>query len=207
MKMKKMNISILLGVLALLSIVLSACGPETPTIDINAERTGFAQTANVQATMTSQAQPTPTETPVPSPTFTPTQEISPTSAATTSVVTTAAPISGNDAGVWIANDPPDNTVFSPGEAFTVTWTLENTGTSTWTTNYYLKFSSGEQMGAVDEVFLPYDVPPGTNVKVSVDFIAPENEGEKQSNWQLVNANDQSFYEFWVIIEVSKPAEE
>lgn len=204
---KKQSILIPMLALTLISVFITACGSKTPTIDINAERTGFAQTANVQATMTSQAQPTPTETPEPSPTFTPTQEISPTSAATTSVATTAAPISGNDVGVWIANDPPDNTVFSPGEAFTVTWTLENTGTSTWTTNYYLKFSSGEQMGAEDEVFLPYDVPPGTNVKVSVDFIAPENEGEKQSNWQLVNANDQSFYEFWVIIEVSKPAEE
>ncbi len=207
MKSKKQKIWMFIVTLTLVSIFVTSCGANTPTIDVDAERTGFAQTANAQVTLTSQAQPTPTETPQPSPTFTATLEMSPTSTATTSSATTAAPVSGNDAGVWIANDPPDNTVFASGESFTVTWTLENTGTSTWTTNYYIKFSSGEQMGAEDEVFLPYDVPPGTNVKVSVDFIAPENEGEKQSNWQLVNANDQSFYEFWVIVEVSKPAEE
>jgi hypothetical protein len=62
------------------------------------------------------------------------------------------------------------------------------------------------MGAEEKVFLPYDCPPGTNVKVSVDFVAPEVEGEMQSNWQLVNAIDTAFYEFWVIINVVAPAE-
>lgn len=202
MKNKKQQFWIFLVTLTLTSIFITSCGANTPTIDVDAERTGFAQTANSEMTMTSQAQPTPTETPQPLPTFTATLEMSPTATATTSAATTAAPVSGNDVGVWIANDPPDNTTFSPGEAFTVTWTLENTGTSTWTTNYYLKFSSGERMGAEEEVYLPYECPPGTNVKVSVDFIAPDTEGEKQSNWQLVNANSIAFYEFWVVINVS-----
>jgi hypothetical protein len=190
-----------------LSILISACSPKEPTVDINAERTGFAQTAMIQGTETAQVQPTATETLEPTPTLTQSEEsveITPTAGGTTAVsptvsATTAVPISGADAGVWLANDPPDNTEVVVGEAFTITWTLENIGTSTWTTGYYILFTSGDRMGAPEKVFLPYDVPPGTNVQISVDFEGPESTGEKQSNWSLVNANDQAFYAFWVKI--------
>jgi hypothetical protein len=205
MKQKQQNALFLTSILILMSILFSACRPIEPTIDINAERTGFAQTAMVQGTMTAQAQPTTTNTSEPPSSATPTQEVTATTppTATPSYATTEVTISGEDAGVWLANDPPDNTEFAPGEVFTITWTLENTGTSTWTNQYYIMFSSGEQMDAEEKIYLPYDVPPGTNVKISVDFIAPESEGEKRSNWQLVNANDEAFYEFYVIIKVAQ----
>jgi hypothetical protein len=86
--------------------------------------------------------------------------------------TATVAITGADSAAWRANDPPDNTVFKQGEEFTVTWTIENTGTSTWSTGYYIKFYSGEQMGAEDEIYLPYSVPPGTNVQISVLPPAP-----------------------------------
>ena len=209
MKIKTRGITTTLLLIALMSILFSACRPKEPEIDINAEKTGFAQTAMVQATMTAQAQPTATPTLQPSPTETGSPESTATLTLTPASVnaTTAAPISGNDLAAWLANDPPDNSEFRPGEEFTVTWTLENTGTSTWTTSYYIMFASGEQMGATEEkVFIPYNVAPGTNVKISVDFIAPEANGEKQSIWRFYNANDQSFYEFYVIIKVSDKAE-
>jgi hypothetical protein len=208
MKQKQQKIKFLLPLIMLFGIILNACSSNEPTVDITAERTGFAQTAMVQGTMTAQAQPTATETLEPTPTLTLTEEsaeVTPTLTPSTSDETTVEPTtdipttSGQDAGAWLANDPPDNTEIAIGEAFTVTWTLENTGTSTWTNQYYIMFTSGDQMGAPEKVNLPYDVPPGTNVKISVDFAGPESIGEKQSNWSILNANDQAFYAFWVKI--------
>ena len=195
-------------VLTLTSVLFSACGPKVPTLDIDAQKTSFAQTAEAQANMTQAAQPTATPTLEPSLTPTPTETqtadvTEPTATATAGTPTaTQAVITGNDSGQWIAQDPVDNTKFNPGETFTVTWTIENTGTSTWTTKYYIKFASGEQMDATEKVNLPYDVPPGTNVQISVEFKAPMTAGEYQSTWSLLNANDNAFYtNFFIIINV------
>jgi hypothetical protein len=214
MIMKTNRIFSLLIFFALSALILTACNTGEPEIDIDAQRTGFAQTADVQATMTAQAQPTATNTPEPSPTpsFTDTPEMTetPEGTETSEESTTDTPqatatqqaSSGTDSAAWIAQDPPDNTEFTPGEEFTITWSLENTGSSTWGTNYYIQFASGEEMGATDEkVYLPYPVPPGTSVQISVDLVAPGSTGEKQSNWRLYNSSDNSFYEFYIIIDV------
>ena len=46
---------------------------------------------------------------------------------------------------------PDGTVFNPGDTFTKTWRLENTGSCAWTTGTALVFTSGDLMGAPTEV--------------------------------------------------------
>ena len=209
----KTNKAIYLFIFFLLaSALFAACSSGEPEIDVDTQRTGFAQTADAQATMTAQARSTATNTPEPSPTpaFTDTPEVTETAdgtaTATSEVTAQATPttqiVGGNDSAAWIAQDPPDNTEFAPGEEFTVTWSLENIGTSTWGTDYYIQFASGEEMGATDDkVFLPYPVPPNTNVQISVDLVAPESTGEKQSNWRLFNSGGTNFYEFYVIIDV------
>ncbi|MBG0784291.1 MAG: hypothetical protein H0S79_04240 [Anaerolineaceae bacterium] len=209
MTKKTKKIIILTLILTLTSVLFSACGPKQPTIDIEAQKTSFALTAEAQASMTQAAQPTSTPTlePTMTPTATETQAVevaTPTETVPAAGTPTATQsvITGNDAGQWIAQDPADNTEFAPGAVFTVTWTIENTGTSTWTTNYYIKFTSDEQMDAEEKVYLPYPVPPGTNVQVSVEFKAPSSAGEYQSTWSLVNANDVAFYSnFYIIINV------
>ena len=205
---KNRKLFFLLIALILVGFVISGCKPAEPTLDIDLQRTGFAQTANVQATMTAEAQPTATVTPEPSPTFTATAEVTRTPATTPTTTThvTAAPVTGNDAAAWLANDPPDNADVPPGGAFTVTWTIENTGTSTWSMNYYIKFSAGAQMGAPEKVFLPYPVAPNKNVQISVNFVAPKNEGTVRSDWKLFNASDNSFYDFYITIDVVEGAE-
>ena len=203
MHTKTTKITVLWIGIVLLSIILSACRQAEPVLDVDAQRTAFAQTADVQASLTAAAQPTPTETPVPSPTFTPTEipTSTPILSPTPSEPVDQPPGNGNDVAIWLANDPPDNTKFSPGETFTVTWTIENIGSSTWSTNYYVEFASGEQMEADEKSFLPYPVPPEKNVQISIDFVAPSSLGAKRSNWKLFNANDNAFYDFYIVIEV------
>ena len=217
---KSKRLWLILVALTVLSLILSACGPGEPELDVDAQRTSFAQTANAQATMTAEALPTSTPTQEPLPTATPTLEITPTPSGTesgdetggesptedgtpTEAQPTSPPTGGSDVARWMANDPPDNTNFAPGEEFTVTWTLENAGTSTWSTTYYIQFASGAPMGVTeDQKFnIPYPVPPNTNVQISVDFVAPNETGEKRSNWKLYNAAENAFYDFYVIIDV------
>ncbi len=192
-----------------LGVSLTGCKPKEPALDIQAQKTGFAQTAFAQASQTAAAQPTPTETPTLAPaTSTPTEVSTNTPLLTPSTpVKTGQPTSsGKDAANWLANDPPDNTKFAPGEAFVVTWTIENIGTSTWTENFSVQFSSGEQMEAPANVNLPYPVPPNKNVQVSVNFIAPESLGQKRTDWKLVNDHNVPFYDFYLVVEVAEPEE-
>lgn len=209
MRIKIQQAGLLLMVMLFFSSALSACGSKEPKFDIEMQKTGFAQTAEVQATMTAQAQPTSTSTAAPTATHTPTQESTPTQ----SVAFTATPdgpqaatptsvtVGGSDKAAWLANDPPDNTKIEQGEKFTVTWTIDNRGTSTWTTDYYIQFATGERMDAVEKTFLPYPVPPNRNVQISIDFVAPQATGGKQSNWKLFNASGTSFYDFYIIVDV------
>lgn len=205
MKIINKKTTTLLILMILSSQIITSCNKDDQKVDVDAQKTGFAQTAEIQATMTAAALPTATETPEPSPTFTHTPELTPTTdvTATATVSATTPVVTGVDAAQWIGQVPEDNAVFKPGEKFTVTWTLENTGTSTWTMDYCIEFSSQDQMGAEKKYFLPYPVTPGTNVQISAEFTAPDSEGTKQSNWSLVNSGGIAFYDFWVIIKVSE----
>ncbi len=208
------QILIITILMLLASSLISACKSATPTTDINAQKTGFAQTADAQASLTAAARPTETPSPTLEPTATPTETqqegaetMNPTESGTsknggTDSPATATSITGVDDAQWRSQSPKDNTEFKPGESFTVTWKLENTGTSTWTTNYYIQFTSGDQMDAEEKVYLPYPVPPGKNVEISVDFKAPDETGEYKSVWSLINSSDEVFYtNFFIIINV------
>ncbi len=200
MKKRKMLITLALGIAMVIILTLSACGQSEPEVDIEAQRTGFAQTAEVQATMTAEAQPTATETPLPTATFTSTPNVTNTPANTPTPENGAG--GGTDRAVLIAQSPEDNSAITPGEAFTVTWTFENSGSSTWTNNYYIQFSSGEQMGAPEKVFFWLPVPPGTSLPLTVNFTAPSATGNVTSRWKVVNANDSAFYDFSITLDIS-----
>jgi len=81
---------------------------------------------------------------------------------------------------------PDGTAFKPGDVFTKTWRLRNAGTSTWTPGYALVFISGDKLGGPDRVGLMADVPPGSNVDISVNLAAPANAGKYRGYWKLIN---------------------
>jgi hypothetical protein len=104
---------------------------------------------------------------------------------------------------------PDNTTVEPGEQFTKTWELRNTGTCTWNSNYSIVFDHGEAMGGPASAPLTTGtVAPDEEVEVSVTLVAPEEEGTYQGYWMLRNQAGQIFglgseadKEFWVRVEV------
>jgi len=87
---------------------------------------------------------------------------------------------------------PDGTQLSAGEVFTKTWRLQNRGTCTWTPDYMLVYTSGDQMGSTTSVRLPGNVAPGQTVDLSVTLTAPNVNGFQRSYWMLRNPSGTLF---------------
>ena len=96
---------------------------------------------------------------------------------------------------------PDNSVFSPGDKFTKTWTLMNTGRCTWNTDYKLVFTSGNSLGGIVASEISSDVPPGGMITLSVDLTAPPEDGTYKGEWALQTDGGYKFARFWVQIKV------
>jgi len=193
--------------LFLAPLLLTACGSRAAeaitTTQPQTVLTSAAQTAEAQ--LTELAQPTATDTlpPFPTSTFTP----SPTNPATPLVGFTPSPgAPGSPAGdlaeYWADITVPDGTDFKPGEAFVKTWRLHNSGTTTWTSEYNLAFLGGAQMSAPPSVPLTSSVAPGDMVDVSVNLVAPQENGTYRGYWKMRNPGGQFFdFAFYVEIDV------
>ncbi|HAE85222.1 MAG TPA: hypothetical protein DCG78_01765 [Anaerolineaceae bacterium] len=205
MKNKKTMSSLFLLSLSII-LLLSACSPATPTMSPEEIMTSIAATVAVDFTRTAIARPTDTPTPLPTPTNTATP-ITPTIAITNTPASTQLPTSlpgGQDAGVWVSSDPADGSNITAGQPFDVSVTLMNTGTTTWTTAYAIKFTSGERMGAPESIPMPLDVPPTKSITLTVNFTAPSTAGPVRSNWQIVNAAGTGFYTFYFEYNIVTP---
>jgi hypothetical protein len=203
MKMRKNRKKFFLAGM-LFMLALSACGTRKPTLTGDMVITSVAQTVQADLTKVAASIPTSTSTPVVSPTST-SEPFTPTPTATftpTGPTPTNTSASSVDYGVWVSSNPPDGTVFVPNQTFTMEVTLMNTGETTWTTTYYIKFSSGERMNAPEKIFMPYSVPPGKNAVIAITFKAPDSLGTKRSTWAMVNAANKEFSIFWCEIEVA-----
>jgi hypothetical protein len=104
----------------------------------------------------------------------------------------------------------DDTRFSPGENFTKTWRLSNSGTCTWTSNYALIFADGDQMSGESPQLFTTEVIPGQTIDLSVDLTAPASNGTYRGNWLLRNEKGDLFglgtngdKPFWVQITVGE----
>ncbi len=80
---------------------------------------------------------------------------------------------------------PDYTKFAPGEAFLKTWRLENTGACTWTSDYSLIFSSGDQMNSPLSIPLE-ETRPQWELDISVNLVAPSTNGNFTGIYILQN---------------------
>lgn len=78
---------------------------------------------------------------------------------------------------------PDDTGLAPGDAFTKTWRILNSGTCDWIEGYKLVFLAGDMLGTDGPVsVLPTAV--GNTVDIPVDMVAPMKPGTYTSLWQL-----------------------
>jgi hypothetical protein len=166
-------------------------------------------------TATSEADaPTDTAVPTDTPTATPTATATATNTPTPTPVpptATPTPIPCNWAQFVEDLSVKDGTVFTPDSIFTKTWRLKNIGTCTWTGDYSLIFAGGDRMDAPRAISFSESVRPGETVDLSVELMAPGEEGRYRSYWQLADDAGNPFGigsdaedAFWAEIKVVKP---
>jgi hypothetical protein len=127
--------------------------------------------------------PIPTNTPVP-PTDTPT--LSPTETSTPIPTNTFTATSLPCYSIKFVGDTtvPENTVMSPGQTFTKTWRLQNTGSCAWAQDFTLELVGGLQMGAPSPLQINITVNPGQTVDLSLPLVAPSAAGAYAGYWKL-----------------------
>jgi hypothetical protein len=185
-----------------LTLALSACGniPTTPSTDqiVSDIYTAGAVTLEARTKM-SASTPTLVTMPTPAPTLVP-PTVTPTMAPPT-----YAPVENHTSGLWQSSNAPaevdyslcdksayieditipDGTILAPGETFTKTWMLKNTGFCTWKDSYTLKFFQGDSMSG-PETEIGKTVASGNQVKVSIELTAPTSEGTYTGYWIMAN---------------------
>ncbi len=100
-----------------------------------------------------------------------------------------------DKAVWADQSIKDGTHFAPGESADLTWYITNVGTTTWTTDYSIRFFTGTNFAKAGNTryYLPKPVAPQETGQVTIDIVAPTTPGEYKMAWVLSNAEDHNFY--------------
>lgn len=183
--MKKSYCSITL--LLLSSLLMSCSGSSEATATQTSPEMIYT---SVAASLTAQAgsQPTATGTPGKIATGTPTIEATiniPTLVQTAMTNVSNALVCDNAAFVGDITIP-DGTIVSPGETFTKTWRVQNSGSCAWSTSYVLAFNSGESMSGTSIAF-PYSVSAGNQMDISISMTAPSDPGTYVGYWKLQNS--------------------
>ncbi|MBN2046137.1 MAG: hypothetical protein JW757_14030 [Anaerolineales bacterium] len=197
---KKLTVGLILFAL----LALAGCNLPSrvnPVEDGPTALTLAVQTVHAQMTLLAETAAAPTYTPPPQATITlaPTDAPDPTDAPEEDICDAAGFV--DDVTI------PDGTELLPGESFTKTWRISNQGNCTWNQNYEVVFDEGAAMGAAASTPISKaDVPPGAEVDISVEMVAPLEEGSYRGVWQLRNDQDVIFTigGFWVEIKVIEP---
>lgn len=205
-------------------IALSACGPrETPepTVDINVLSTNAAMTVAVEITQTAMSMPTetplPTYTPISNTPTAPVLSIPtiqtggtgsiPSVGETVPTVPAALPTAtlgttGN-ACVYAGQNIADGTVFKAGQTADLIWSVTNSGTTTWTTDYSVRFFSGTNFAKAGNTryTLPVAAAPQATAQFPIDITAPSTPGEYKMAWVISDEGDNNFCMVDITIKV------
>ena len=121
----------------------------------------------------------------------------------TFVISGARSANAADGATLISQTIADGTVMSPGQVFTKTWTLRNSGTTTWTPGgqgHTLNFAAGSDRmdAAATALTLANPIAPNGQVTFSVQLTAPNTPGNYTGNWRMNGAN---FTDFGPVLSV------
>ncbi len=228
MKHKGKMILLLLVAAAL----LVSCGgqpPASPTPDMNALLTQSIGTLSASFFMTQTAMvPPATNTPLATPTFLPTNTPlslpSPLPSATqvyyastivypTVTGTVYTPTTNPSSLAYGCNNLsvirdvtiPSGTEVSPGEKFTKTWQVSNTGTCNWLYGYRFVPVSGTKFASEPVAIKNAPVPPKEWRQISISMQAPEDAGTYTQTWQLSDGAGHTFGSALTVSVVVKKA--
>ncbi|MCE1253558.1 MAG: hypothetical protein LWX83_08425 [Anaerolineae bacterium] len=172
-----------------LSFLLAACAPvEQSPLSIKQTQTGAAITVQAQLTATKAARPTKTplkstETPTPLPTFT---ELPPL-----------------DQAQLIEQRPDNGSNIAKSFDYDMVWTVKNTGTTTWTPDYYIAFWGGDRIGdgLPTAYFLQKDVKPGEITSLIAHMKSPLQTGNYRGIWFFMNDKKEGFFDLNISLNV------
>lgn len=205
--------------------VLTGCGSQsaqTPTTDPKVIYTQVAETVQAQITNNARLTPKPTNTLAPTETQAPTATLRPSSTpqgptqatnlptiagqatkAPTAAVTLAATLPAGslpDKMLYVSQSLPDGTIMKVDEDFKMTWVIKNVGTTTWDTNYRIRFYAGDRFNAQDDN-LWQTVAPGETLTITMQMNAPLVAGKYISIWVITNPEGRNFGSFTLELDV------
>ena len=113
-----------------------------------------------------------------------------------------------DKAEWQSQSPADGDHVEAGSEFDITWYMVNTGTTTWTTDYSMRYFAGTNLTKPGKTRynLPAAVAPGEVGACSVDAVAPWEPGTYQMFVVLGNADDENFSKVDITITVDETEE-
>ncbi|MBK9007817.1 MAG: hypothetical protein IPM31_12570 [Anaerolineae bacterium] len=186
-------------VVGLCALLIASCGggeaEATPTNTLSVDEIQALAIETFSAALTQTALAAPSETPFPTLTASATFEPFVTSTGGALPLASATTSGGVNScyRMTFANDVsiPDDTAVTPGQNFTKTWKVLNSGTCAWDAGFKFVFVGGEQMSGVTFT-LPSAVPPNATLDISVAMIAPAKTGKLRGNWRMQTAGGQFF---------------
>ncbi|NMA12787.1 MAG: hypothetical protein GX933_06365 [Chloroflexi bacterium] len=220
-KNRLVKISFLIILVAVFAASCTTRPTPEPTVDVNMLATQAAQT--IEARFTETALAMPSETPMPTytpivatatigtiPITLPTTGVGaiPTVAAQSTLpaaLPTATLSAVGDRAVWADQSIKDGTKLKPGESADLIWYITNVGTTTWTTDYSVRFFTGTNFAKAgnNRYAFPASVAPQQTGSVTIDIVAPTTPGEYKMAWVLSNAEDRNFYTVDITIVVGE----
>jgi hypothetical protein len=181
----------------LLALLVSACGGgeanSTPTVSVEMIQTAAVSTFADGLTMTALFAPSST------PTITSTPTLSLPLPTLSNVTPVGGGLPGNPTAscyrlAYVSDvSIPDNTAMTPGQEFTKTWRVRNSGSCAWDVGFKLSFTGGDAMNGQTYI-LPQLVPANTEINLSVNMKAPAKAGTTRGNWRMSTASGAFFGE-------------
>jgi hypothetical protein len=83
---------------------------------------------------------------------------------------------------------PIGTPITAGQSFTKTWTIKNSGTTTWDSTIQLKWVSGASLSNHSNIPVSGTVAPGASTTFSAAMTAPTSTGTYREDWKLVGSS-------------------